>query len=171
MDSKKGRKAISPAPRMKREEKNRETTKGYRNGSGSFGGPMIKKVTLYSDPKDPYCAEIEKFLRGFEVTLKVHDLRANPLNVYQLSGLLKHFDIEHFLNGNAKSAKGKAPDFSKVSRQEVIDMIAADNSLLRKPIIVSGRLITFGYDRQTIMNMLQLRSDSAQPTLQAESAA
>ena len=131
----------------------------------------MKKVTLYMDPKDPYCAEIEKFLKGFDILLTVHDLRANPLNVNQLSGLLKHFDVEHFLNGNAKSAKDKSPDLTGANRQDVINMIAKDNSLLRKPIIVSGRLITFGYDRRTILNMLQLKPEAVQPALQAESAA
>lgn len=133
---------------------------------------MIKKVILYSDPKDPYCAEIEKFLKGFDIILTVHDMRTNPLTVNQLSNLLKHFDLEHFLNGNAKAGKGKkALDFSSLGRQEIMEMIAEDNSLLRKPIIVSGRLITFGYDRRTIMNMLQLKSPDSQPELQAESAA
>lgn len=131
----------------------------------------MKKVTLYMDPKDPYCVEIEKFLKGFDIILTVHDLRARPLNFGQLSNLLKHFDIEHFLNTNATTGKSKFPDLNSANRQEVIQMIADDNSLLQKPIIVSGRLITFGYDRRTILNMLQLRPETMQPAIQAESAA
>jgi len=101
----------------------------------------------------------------------VHDLRARPLNFGQLSKLLKNFDIEHFLNTNAKTGKNKSPDLNLTNRQEVIQMIADDNSLLQKPIIVSGRLITFGYDRRTILNMLQLKPETFEPAIQAESAA
>ncbi len=131
----------------------------------------MKKVTLYIDPKDPYCTEIEKFLRGFRIVLEIHDIRSKPLNARQLSRLLGYGDLCHFLNSNGKSSKLKDLDTSIANRDQILEMIAGDNALLQKPIIVSGRLMTFGYDRRTIMNMLQLTMDDSQRECRTESAA
>lgn len=130
---------------------------------------MVRKVTLYSDPKDPYCVEIEKFLKGFEIILTVHDIRTDPLNAKQLSNLLGHFELEHFVNSNGKSSKKL--DLSSANREKILDLIADDNSLLKKPLIVSGRLMTIGYDRRKILDMLQIKADQSQPELRADSAA
>ena len=131
----------------------------------------MKKVILYTDPKDPYCAEIEKFLKGFEISLRVHDLRSNPLTPRQLSGLLGHIDLEHFVNSNGNSGKSKKLDTSPANREKVLEMFAEDIGLLRKPIVVSGRLMTLGYDRRNILSMLQLKADEAQSKIRTGSAA
>jgi arsenate reductase-like glutaredoxin family protein len=139
--------------------------------SGQLGGTMAKRVKLYTDPNDPYCAEIEKFLKGLEIVLEVHDIRANPLNVNQLSGLLGNFDIEHFLNLNGKTGKKKKLDLSPANRQVVLEAIAQDNGLLHRPIVVSGRLVTFGYGRKKILDMLQIKLNDVKSDYRAESAA
>jgi regulatory protein spx len=131
----------------------------------------MKKVTLYTDPKDPYCTEIEKFLKGFDISLHVHDLRSNPLTPRQLSELLGHFDLEHFVNSNGNSGQGKKIDMSPANREKTLELIAKDIGLLRKPIIVSGRLMTLGYDRRNILSMLQLKVDEAVSAVQTGSAA
>ena len=131
----------------------------------------MKRVTLYIDPKDPYCVEIEKFLRRFDIILKVHDLRSNPLTIPQLSNLLGYNEPEHFFNPNGKSAKFKGLDTSLTNRREVLEIIAEDNTLLKTPIVVSGRLMSIGYDRRTILRMLQLKDEETEAGFQAESAA
>jgi arsenate reductase-like glutaredoxin family protein len=123
---------------------------------------MSRKVTLYLDPKDPYCAEIEKFLKECEVNLVVHDIRNNPLNASQLSQLLGNFDLEHFLNDNGKSSKAKRLDTSLANRKKTLELLAADNGLLRWPFVVSGRLMTVGYDRRLIRQMLQIKVEEKQ---------
>ena len=132
---------------------------------------MAKRVKLYTDQNDPYCAEIEKFLKGLEIILEVHDIRANPLNVNQLAGLLGNYDIEHFLNLNGKNGKGKKLDLSPANRQVVLEAIAQDNGLLQRPIVVSGKLITFGYSRKKILDMLRIKMKDVQSDYRAESAA
>lgn len=131
----------------------------------------MKKVTLYIDPKDQYCTEIEKFLKSFDLDLKIHDVRSKPLNARQLSKLLGYGDLGHFLKSNGKSGKSKDFDMSIANRDQILELIAEDNDLLQKPIIVSGRLMTFGCDRRTIMNMLQLTSEDSHEECRTESAA
>jgi arsenate reductase-like glutaredoxin family protein len=101
----------------------------------------------------------------------VHDIRKNPLNVRQLSGILRHFDLEHFISPQAKSKNLKKMDTSSANRREILELMAADIGLLQKPIIVSGRLMTMGCDRRTISDMLQLKIDESSQECRAESAA
>jgi arsenate reductase-like glutaredoxin family protein len=131
----------------------------------------MKKVTLYTDPKDPFCAEIEKFLRGFEISLQVHDLRSKPLTPRKLGNLLGHFDLEHFVDSNGNSGKAKKLDISFGDRDKILELMAKDIGLLRKPIIVSGRLMALGYDKHNILKMLQLEIDESQSEVQTDSAA
>jgi arsenate reductase-like glutaredoxin family protein len=131
----------------------------------------MKKVTLYTDHKDPYCTEIENFLKGFEISLLVHDLRSNPLTPRQLSDLLGHYDLEHFVKVNGNSGKIKKIEISPANREKILELIAKDIGLLRKPIVVSGRLMALGYDRRAILNMLQLKIEESQSEVRAGSAA
>lgn len=129
---------------------------------------MAKRVKLYTDRNDPYCAEIEKFLKGLEIVLEVHDMRAHPLNLGQLSNLLGNIDIEHFLNLNGNKEKF---DLSPANRQVILEAIAQDNGLLQRPIVVSGRMVTFGYGRKKILDMLQIKMKDTEKEYRAESAA
>ena len=47
-------------------------------------------------------------------------------------------------------------DESKLSREEVIQLVLDDHSLLRYPILQSTRLITVGCDQDKIAKMLQI---------------
>lgn len=132
---------------------------------------MIRKVTLYTDPNDPYCTEIEKFLRGLEIDLTVYDMHARPLTVAQLRGLLRSFNLENFINPFSKSPKARELDVTGTSRKDILKLLAEDNALLIRPIIVAGRLMTAGYDRRRILTMLQMPADIMQSGQQAESAA
>ena len=120
---------------------------------------MNTKVTIYSDPNDTHCADVEKFLKNFELDLQVHDIRTAPLNSEQLLGLVKHFDLEHFLNYNFNTTEQNYFEKSSNHRQEIIDLIAKDNRLLRKPIIVSGQLMTVGWNYDSIIEMLQIKDN------------
>jgi arsenate reductase-like glutaredoxin family protein len=115
--------------------------------------------------------EIEKFLRGLEINLTVRDIRKNPLDYRQLSKLFKSFDLEHFVNPCSNSGKEKTFDLTAADRKDVLQQLADDNSCLRRPIVVCGRLMTVGYDRRRIVEMLQIDAAEAGSDAQAESAA
>ena len=128
---------------------------------------MIKRATIYSDPDDPGCASIEKLLNEEDVILKVHDIKAKPLDYKRLSELLRHFNLEHFYknssNGNSgRSGRGKTANM-EMSRQEILQQIADDNSLLKLPIVVSGRLMTVGDNFERIKIMLQIKDNNSTP--------
>jgi arsenate reductase-like glutaredoxin family protein len=131
----------------------------------------MKRVTMYMDPKSTHSTAVRKFLEQFlqqyELDLRIHDVRLNPLTTRQLVDLFRYFNLEHFLSPTYEAASGNGDNGSRPNRQEVIDSIARDNSLLRTPIIISGRLMTIGGDLKAISDMLQLRSNGDEPPTKA----
>jgi arsenate reductase-like glutaredoxin family protein len=124
---------------------------------------MVRKVKMYSDPKNPGCVEMERFLEKQEINLQIHNIRTDPLDFDQLSRLLRHFDLKHFLNDGIKKRRKSTPEISLHNRKELIRLIAEDNSLLRLPIIVSGRLMTVGHNYDRVLVMLEIKEDHSVP--------
>ena len=122
---------------------------------------MKKRVTLYSNPDDTACKNVEKFLNEQDVILKVHDIKTRPLDYNQISKLLKNFDLKHFYNSNGHSkGKKKTAEPETTNRNKIIEKMAEDNSLLRLPLILSERLLTVGDNTNRIEIMLQITPGS-----------
>ena len=124
---------------------------------------MFKKVVIYIDPKNSQCDDIKNYLMQQDIKLQIHDIKTDPLGQPEISLLLRHFDLQHFLNIDSKIYKKNKFDKFIPARNEIINMMADDNDLLRVPIIVSGRLMTVGCNREKITEMLQLRNNGLKP--------
>jgi len=119
---------------------------------------MKKRVTLYSNPDDTACREVEKFLMEQDVILNVHNVKTQPLDLDQISKLLRSFDLKHFYNsnGHSKGNKKKTTESEPLDRHTIMEKMASDNTLLHLPITYSGRLMTIGDNVKRIGIMLQI---------------
>ncbi len=124
---------------------------------------MLRRVDFYTDPEEPGCDEIKEFLTTLDLDLRIRDLSSRPLGAVELERLIRHIDMKHFVNPASKAFKKFRLDKVLPSRKEVIDLIASDNELLRKPIVVAGRLMTVGCNRFKIMEMLQIKNNGSDP--------
>jgi arsenate reductase-like glutaredoxin family protein len=125
---------------------------------------MYRRVDFYTDPEEPGCDEIKEFLRSLDLDLRIRDLSVNPLKYEELDRLIRHIDLKHFINAGSKAYKKFHLDKGLPSRKEVIELFASDNELLRKPIVVAGRLMTIGPNRLKIMEMLQIKNNGSDPS-------
>jgi arsenate reductase-like glutaredoxin family protein len=116
---------------------------------------------MYIDPKNSHCEEIKSYLQQHEVLLQIRDITVKPLERPEISKLLRNFELTHFLNPLSKLYKKNKLDVSTPVREEVYDLIASDNDLLRVPIIVYGRLMTVGCNIDKVTEMLQLRNNGS----------
>jgi arsenate reductase-like glutaredoxin family protein len=121
-------------------------------------------------PNDPDCVEVQKFLQNQDLRLQIHDIEKKPLTQDEIARLVRHLDLKHFLNSSSKIYSRKKLDKSLPSREEVIALMAEDNDLLRKPIIVAGRLMVIGSNRSKIIEMLQLKGNGSDPVEQRTAA-
>jgi regulatory protein spx len=127
------------------------------------GGSMRRVVNLYMAPNDPGCIEIKEFLEQQDLKLQVHDVKNKPLVADEIAELIKHFNLKHFLNTSSKTYTKRKLDKSLLDRKEVIQLMADDNDLIRKPIIVVGRLMVVGANREKVMEMLQIKPNGSEP--------
>lgn len=124
---------------------------------------MQKRVDFYTYPHETNCEEMRQFLQTQDLDLRVRDLTKQPLTFDELNRLIRHIDIKHFINVGSKAYKKHHLDKELPDRKQIITYMAEDNDLLRKPIIISGRLMTVGCNRQKIMEMLQIKSNGSDP--------
>ncbi|MBN2227359.1 MAG: hypothetical protein JW763_08335 [candidate division Zixibacteria bacterium] len=124
---------------------------------------MLKSVELYTIPNDRDCEEILSFLREVDVNLNIRDLKKQPLTYHEISGLIRHLNLRHFINADAKVFKKSGLEDNNLSREDIFKLMAEDNDLLRKPIVVAGRLMTVGCNIDKIKEMLQIKSNGADP--------
>ncbi len=107
---------------------------------------------------------MRQFLQTQDLDLRVRDLTKQPLTYDELNRIIRHIDIKHFINVGSKAYKKHQLDRELPDRKQIITYMAEDNDLLRKPIIIAGRLMTVGCNRQKIMEMLQIKSNGSDPT-------
>jgi len=116
---------------------------------------------MYIDLKESQCGEIKDFLQQHEIILQIRDITVKPLERPEISKLLRNFELTHFLNPESRLYKKNKLDVSTPVREEVYDLIASDNNLLRVPIIVYGRLMTVGCNIDKVTEMLQLKNNGS----------
>lgn len=120
---------------------------------------MFKNVVMYTKPKNGQCDEIKDYLIEQDIGLQIRDISTDPLGRPEISRLLRHFDLKHFLDSDSKIYKRNKIDQLLPARDEIINLMVDDNDLLRVPIIVAGRLMTIGCNREKITEMLQIRKN------------
>lgn len=115
-----------------------------------------KRATFLTFGTDELCNETRHYIEDAGVLLDIRDLDQQPLSEGEVRKLLSNFNPDYFLNPGSRSFAKHGLDKGMPDRDELIKLIAKDNSLLRRPIIKTNRLFTIGCDRRRISEMLQI---------------
>ncbi len=115
-----------------------------------------KRARIISYGNDQSCHEVKKFIEGAGILLEIRNLEQKPLTVRELTLLIGHLSMNHFVDETSDSFKKNGLDKEMPERKEMIQMMSEDYTLIRKPIIQSNRLITIGCDKKKLMEMLQI---------------
>lgn len=118
-----------------------------------------KRATYLTYGNDEGCAETRKFLEEAGVVLNIRDLEKDPMSAYELMGVLGHLDAKHFINPMSESYAKHNLAEEIPSRQKLVELIAEDHTLLKRPIIKTIRLLTVGCDKDKISEMLRLNGE------------
>ena len=119
----------------------------------------LKHTQFISYGDDNPCEETKQFIEQSGVILNIRDIEKNPLSVTELERLIGYLNISHFLNRSSQAYKKHGLDKKLPGRNEIIELMVNDHTLIRRPIIKSARLITVGCDKQKISEMLQINSN------------
>lgn len=129
-----------------------------------------KRAKLYSYGDDARCDEVRKFIEDAGILLDIHDMSEKPLSRAELSDLIGNLNIEHFINNLSDSYAKNNLGEGRPDREKVLDLMAEDHTLIRRPIVVSSRLLTIGCDKRKIADMLQINASDNGDSKNAKSA-
>lgn len=110
---------------------------------------------LYRNPCT-ICEDAKKFLEDHGVIVKVRDLTREPMKRRELTMLLGFHDPRHYLDVMSPTFEKEHLDTQLPSQTELMAMLEEHPELLRHPIVMCGRLMTIGFNRQQMIEMFQL---------------
>lgn len=120
----------------------------------------LKRAQFLTYGADQVVDDTRKFLEEHGVELEVRDIEKRPLSERELVVLFGYLDLRNFINPFSESFEKNGLEDQIPVREELLKLIAADNTLLRKPIVKTTRLIMVGTDRTKLCEMLQIDPNS-----------
>ncbi len=128
-----------------------------------------KRAKFYTYGHDTLCVETKEFIENAGVILDIRDIEKQPFTVNELVRLFGHIDITHFLNNLSESYTKYRIDKNLPPREKIIELMAQDHTLIRRPIVQTSRLVTVGCDKRKIAEMLQINANGNEPRGDANS--
>lgn len=117
---------------------------------------MQKRAQMYFRNPCSLCEDAKRFLEDHGVFIKVRDMTRDPLRKQELDALVGFHDPRHYLDPLSPNFSKMKLDETIPSREELMTMVTEHPDLLRHPIVLSGRLMTIGFNRQQMIEMFQL---------------
>jgi arsenate reductase len=105
----------------------------------------VAKLTFYTKPSCTTCRNAKSYLEGASVELESIDINLTPPS---RAFLEEHVDEERFLDFvSTRSPVFKTRPFPR-SKQEAIDLMLEQPNLIKRPILVKGPQVIFGFDKR-----------------------
>jgi arsenate reductase len=109
-------------------------------------------VTYYHYPKCGTCRNAKKWLDEHEVTYQAIDIVDSPpskedlRSFYKASGL----ELKKFFNTSGKKYRelGLKDKVNTASEDELLDILASDGMLIKRPLTTDGEKVTLGFKEE-----------------------
>ncbi|WP_019775340.1 arsenate reductase family protein [Streptococcus sobrinus] len=107
-------------------------------------------ITFYHYPKCTTCQRAKKELDDLGISYQAIDLKENPPTAQTLGELLDSSDykLKQLFNtsGNSYRTLGLKDKFASLTREEALDLLAADGMLIKRPLLVKdSKLLQVGH--------------------------
>ncbi len=89
-----------------------------------------------------------------KVDLDERDYAKNRLSESELHELFEGFDPRDFLNSKSLAFKARGLAGRKLSAGQAIKLMAEDPNLIKRPLVVAGRELIAGFDRDRLRQAL-----------------
>lgn len=87
--------------------------------------------------------------------LEERDYAKNPLSEAELKDLFKNSDPREYLNPKSPAYKEMGLKDRKLSESEALKLMAKDPNLIKRPLVIAGRSIIAGFDRDRLREKFQ----------------
>ncbi|WP_347548927.1 arsenate reductase family protein [Pseudalkalibacillus hwajinpoensis] len=110
-------------------------------------------ITFYAYPKCGTCRKAKKWFQDNEVEVNEIHIVENPPSKEKLTELvtMSDFPIKKFFNTSGQRYRelGLKDRVSSSSQEELIDLLASDGMLIKRPIVTDGQTVTVGFKEET----------------------
>ncbi|WML43908.1 arsenate reductase family protein [Neobacillus sp. PS3-40] len=111
-------------------------------------------LTLYWHPQCQTCRKVKKWLDDHQVSYnEMHIVKSPPSreelqDLYQNSGL----EIKNFVSTSTKKYRelGLKDKIKTATEKELLDLLATDGMLLKKPILTNGEKVIIGFKEEEL---------------------
>ncbi len=79
----------------------------------------------------------------------------SPFSIDELSALFKGADPRDYLNPRSPAFKARALGGKTLTAEQALGLMAEESNLLKRPLLISGRLIIAGFDRDRYRELLK----------------
>ncbi len=115
-----------------------------------------KCVTYIIYGSDERCDDIRRFIEDAGIRLDVRDMKDRPLSADELDLLFGHNPLTYFVNPASIEFSKLGLEVKLPARADLLELMSKHPGLLRRPIIKTIRLVTAGYNKEKIAEMLQI---------------
>lgn len=105
-------------------------------------------ATFYYKSTCSTCRKAKALLAELGQRVEERDMSKTPLTRAELEQLVGDRDIVPFLNPRNDEYRERKMKTSPPGREEALDRMAANPNLVRRPLLVDGDRILFGFDEE-----------------------
>ncbi len=106
-------------------------------------------IKFYGYKNCSSCRNAEKFLIQKKIGYEFIDITQHPPSIAELQTLitLAGVEIKKFLNtsGEVYRSLGLKDKITQLSREQLIDLMAANGRLIKRPLVTDGKKVTLGF--------------------------
>ncbi|MFU2164095.1 transcriptional regulator SpxA [Streptococcus pluranimalium] len=130
-------------------------------------------ITLFLSPSCTSCRKARAWLERHDVDYVEHNIVTNPLTQDELMSILSFTEngTEDIISTRSKVFQRLEVDVDELSISQLIELIASNPSLLRRPIIIDSKRMQIGFNEDEIRAFLPRdyrKQELRQATIRAE---
>lgn len=130
-------------------------------------------ITLFLSPSCTSCRKARAWLTKHDVDFQEHNIITSPLSREELLAILSFTEngTEDIISTRSKVFQKLDIDIDELSIMDLIDLIAKNPNLLRRPIIMDSKRMQIGFNEDEIRAFLPRdyrKQELRQATIKAE---
>lgn len=113
-------------------------------------------VDLYVSPSCTSCRKAKAWLEKHDIPFKERNIFSEPLSKEELTQILRMTEngTEEIISTRSRAFQNLKVNLDDLSIDELLDLVEANPSLLRRPIIMDDRRLQVGYNEDEIRRFL-----------------
>jgi Spx/MgsR family transcriptional regulator len=109
----------------------------------------MKKPRLIWKSTCSTCRDARRFLRDeLKIDLDERDYAKQPFSIAELADLFNDSDPRDYLNPRSPAFKAMGLSGKTLSPADALRLMTQDSNLIKRPIVISGRTMIAGFDRE-----------------------